>query len=213
MKSKHISSKKVFAPYNNPFSLFSNSSEPLKLAMDWSVDTLIPTSPPLCISLAEEHMPSHIALLYSTGAVNSTNNSNMSMPYVQTGGNNVFIPHGQGMSTSTMGPNIESTVIPYSDNQPADPNLWDGSFSPISIFEVNKSLDKDTKNMALSLQRIRTYIKQHSVKLSSKASIPLDFEPVISLIWQLINMVYELGWEQFVIKDEQSISFNKKMIM
>ena len=32
------------------------------------------------------------------------------------------------MDTSTTRPNIESTAIPYSNNQPADSNLWGSSF-------------------------------------------------------------------------------------
>ena len=79
--------------------------------------------------------------------------------------------------------NIESTAIPYGNNQPADTNLWDSSFFPNSILGINKSLDKDTKNITHSLQRMEMYIKQHSIKSNSKVSIPLDFEPVILLIW------------------------------
>ena len=58
------------------------------------------------------------------------------------------------MDTSTMRPNIESTAIPYGNNQPTDTNLWDGSFFPNSILGINESLDKDTKNITHSLQRI-----------------------------------------------------------
>jgi len=65
-------------------------------------------------------------------------------------------------------PNIELMVISYGDNQPVDPNLCDGSFSPTFIFGVNESLDKDSKNIALSLQRIRMFIKQCSIKSSLK---------------------------------------------
>jgi len=133
-----------------------------------------------------------------------------SVPTIQ---DNVLLSHVQGMSTSTMRSNIESTAISYGDNQPVDPNLWDGSFSPISIFGVNESLSKNTKNIVHSLQRIRTYIKQYFVKSNSKRSIPLDFEPIILSIWQLINTVYESGWGQFFINDEQSISFAKNIII
>jgi len=88
---------------------------------------------------------------------------NMLLPYVQIGGNNVLTSHvktkrsnvsmpcNQDMDTSTTIPNIESIATPYGDNQPADPNLWDDSFSPTSIFGINESLDKDSINIALSL--------------------------------------------------------------
>ena len=66
-----------------------------------------------------------------------TGGSNVSMSYIQIGGNNVSMSYGQGMSTSTTRPNIKSTAIPYGDNQLTDPNLWNGFFSPISIFKVD----------------------------------------------------------------------------
>lgn len=53
-------------------------------------------------------------------------------------------------------------MIPYSINQPADPQLWDGSFCPISIFGVNKYLEEDTKNIVYFLYRITTFIRQKS---------------------------------------------------
>lgn len=53
-------------------------------------------------------------------------------------------------------------MIPYSINQPADPQLWDGSFCPISIFGVNEYLEGDSKNIACSLYRIAAFIKQRS---------------------------------------------------
>jgi len=46
------------------------------------------------------------------------------------------------------------------------------------------------------------FIKQCFIKSSSKAPVSLDYEPVIVLIWQLINSVYELEWKHFTINDE-----------
>jgi len=60
-------------------------------------------------------------------------------------------------------------------------NLWNSSFFPTPIFGVDESLGKDSKNIALLLQRIETFIKQCSIKSSSKASVPLDYELVITL--------------------------------
>jgi len=149
----------------------------------------------------------------------------MLLSCVQTGGNNVLTSHiqigesnismscSQDMDTSTTIPNIESMATLYGNNQPADPNLWDGFFFPTSIFGINESLGKDFRNIALSLQRIRMFIKQCSIKSSSKAPVSLNYKPVIVSIWQLINSVYESEWEYFTINDEQSFSFNKKIII
>ena len=67
------------------------------------------------------------------------------------------------MSTLITKPNIKSTVIPYYDNQHADPNLWDCSFSSISLFRTEKSLDKDAKNLATSNKNV---LKPSNIKKS-----------------------------------------------
>jgi len=55
--------------------------------------------------------------------------------------------------------NLESSAILYQANQPADPTLWDGTFSSISLFGTIKVLEGNAKNIACSLQRIATFIK------------------------------------------------------
>ena len=42
-------------------------------------------------------------------------------------------------------------VIFYSANVLADPNLWDGNFTAISLFGTNKFLQSNVRNMAYSL--------------------------------------------------------------
>ena len=50
-------------------------------------------------------------------------------------------------------------VIPYSDNQLADPDLWNGVFSPISLIGIKKFLSNDVQNITCLLLRIGTFIK------------------------------------------------------
>jgi len=45
------------------------------------------------------------------------------------------------------------TVIPYSANVPADPNLWDGNFTATSLFSTNEFLQSDVRNMACFLKQ------------------------------------------------------------
>ena len=172
MKSKQSNLKKFFVPY--PQQSGPPRSQGDETDIDMAVDT--PASTPV----ANKSSPR-----VQTGGLN------VSTPHIQTGGSNVSMPCGQDIGTLTTRPNIESATIPYGDNQPADPNLWDGSFSSISLFGTEESIDKDVKNLAITLQRIRTYIKQHP--FNPEDSAPLDFEPVISSIWQLINTIYESG--------------------
>ena len=85
MKSKQTSSKKLFVPYNNPF---SNLGEPVNNSMDWSADTPIQTASPLHVPPAGEHVPSpHVSLPQGIGADNSTNNSNVKTTVLNYGNN------------------------------------------------------------------------------------------------------------------------------
>ena len=74
------------------------------------------------------------------------------MSSAQTGENNVFITYNQGMNISnTELSTVESTAIPYNDNQPTDSDLWDSVFFFTLIFRVDKYLDKDALNSTYSL--------------------------------------------------------------
>ena len=56
---------------------------------------------------------------------------------------------------------LESSAIPCTENQPADPDLWDGVFSPISLFGVKKFLSSDVQNITCLLLQIGTFIQRH----------------------------------------------------
>jgi len=59
---------------------------------------------------------------------------------------------------------LETLSISYSINQPADPNLWNGSMHPVSIFRLNDQLDADIYNITISLLRIVSYIREWSLE-------------------------------------------------
>jgi len=63
---------------------------------------------------------------------------------------NVSMPQGQGMSNNAK-PMLKSSAIPYNNNQPAGPELWDGLFSPISLLGIEKFLSSDAQNITCSL--------------------------------------------------------------
>lgn len=55
--------------------------------------------------------------------------TNTSLEHIK---NPVYIPHGNNsnnMNNTFLFPNLESSVILYQTNQPADPQLWDGYFN------------------------------------------------------------------------------------
>jgi len=66
---------------------------------------------------------------------------------------------------------LEISLILYSINQLANPNLWDNSTHPISIFGLNKYLDTDTNNIATSLHRTILFIKNRFLDRKTKKDI------------------------------------------
>ena len=98
--------------------------------------------------------------------------TNTSLEHIK---NPVYIPHdnnSNNMNNTFLSPNLESSVILYQTNQPADPQLWDGYFTWISLFGIDEFLAGDIKNIACSLQRIATFIKQRLLDNRTAIDIP-----------------------------------------
>jgi len=55
-------------------------------------------------------------------------------------------------------------TILYEANVPADPNLWDSHFGPISLFGTNKFLQSDTCNILCSLLHMAEFVINHPPK-------------------------------------------------
>ena len=162
MKSKQSNSKKFFVPYPQ------QSGPPRNWGDETDIDMAVDT--PASAPVADESSPR-----VQTGGLN------VSTPHVQTGGSNVSMPRGQGMGTSTTRPNIESTAIPYGDNQPADPNLWDDSFSSI-LYLGQKSLWTKTS---------KTW--QHHYKESGLTSNNVPSNQRIQHLWTLSLSFLQFG--------------------
>jgi len=54
---------------------------------------------------------------------------------------------------------LESSAIPYNNNQLADPELWNSLFSSILSLEIEKFLSSDAQNITCLLLRIEMFIK------------------------------------------------------
>ena len=94
---------------------------------------------------------------------------------------------------STQG--LEPSVIPYTANQPADSQLWDGNFCPILIFRMNKYLEGDARNINCSLHRIAAFIRQKKLKDKSAEDIPQIVEFGFAA-WVFPSSIYESGWDK-----------------
>jgi len=86
------------------------------------------------------------------------------------------------------------TVIPYSANVLADPNLWDGNFTATSLFGTNEFLQSDVHNMACSLQRMACFLKQRSLEGRDGNNIP-QLELFGESAWEFISAIFESGWD------------------
>jgi len=100
---------------------------------------------------------------------------------------------------------LEYSVIPYTENQPADPDLWDGVFSPISLFGVEKFLSSDVQNITCLLLRVGTFIQQCHLGNKPASDYP-ELTEIGAALWQLINVVYESKWDRLPM-DENNYSF------
>ena len=87
---------------------------------------------------------------------------------------------------------LEPSTIPYSANQPVDPQLWDDS---IYLFRINEYLEGDVKNIACSLYRMAIFIRQRKLKDKTTKDIPQIVEFRFTA-WDFILSIYEFGWNK-----------------
>ena len=59
-------------------------------------------------------------------------------------------------------------MIPYSNSELANPNLWNSNFNPISIFGMIKKSADDVKNIIVSLNHIASFINKRNIKNNRK---------------------------------------------
>ena len=67
---------------------------------------------------------------------------------------------------------LETTSIPYKDNQPVELNSWNKEAYPISIFGTVKFLDIDSKNILTLLLWMANFISNRKIKNNMKKYIP-----------------------------------------
>jgi len=68
---------------------------------------------------------------------------------------------GNSKATPTCASNKESVInvqLPYDPNAPTEPELWSGSFHPISLHGSIKQIASDTKNIKVTLDFMVKYI-------------------------------------------------------
>ena len=71
-----------------------------------------------------------------------------------------------------------------------EPNLWDGSFYPISLHSSTKHIASDSKNIKDLLNFMAKYIANKQVNLAKSNDLE-DFKDIREAIWNLISLVYQ----------------------
>jgi len=129
-----------------------------------SVFRIFPTNPPGLIKLRLASLKNQS---YPTPKVKKNNIVNeaiakesMLKPH-NISANNMYYPQG-----------IEPSIILYSVNQSVDLQLWNSNFCLISIFNINESLEDNTKNIACSLYRMAFFIRQRKLENKTAKDIP-----------------------------------------
>jgi len=157
MKSKKSNPTKLsWVPYPNPIPPKENSSVSQSIRETVS-DIFLSVDPP-AMNIPTNHVNSGASQV-SPPSLSSP--SPQPPATMQPAGFNVPTSQGQGMANSAKS-NLNSSTIPYNNNQSADPDLWDGLFTLTSLL-IKKYLSSDAQNITCSLLRIGTFIQQCSL--------------------------------------------------
>ena len=109
--------------------------------------------------------------------------------------------------------NNESTFIniplPYDPNVPTDPEIWGGSFHPISLHGSIEHIVSNAKNIKNSLKFMAKYISNKQVN-SAKANELDDFKGIGEVVWNFISSVYDANWD-VLVTNENFISLRRKI--
>ena len=125
----------------------------------------------------------------------------ISSSYVQTKHSILGSSHGDDT--------VINIQLPYNPNTPTEPDLWDGSFHPISLHGSMEHLVFDSKNIKDFLNFIAKYISNKQVD-SSKFNDIEDFHGMDKAIWNFISSIYQANWD-LLNANKNSNTFKQKI--
>jgi len=99
---------------------------------------------------------------------------------------------------------VPLSAISYEANVPADPNLWDSYFGPVSLFGTNKFLLNNTCNISCSLICIAEFIKQRCITNRDGNKIH-QLDTFGEAAFTFILAIYEAGWDKLNTTDKINI--------
>jgi len=112
----------------------------------------------------------------------------------------------------TQAPHEEEDIniqLPYNPQAPTKPELWSGSFHPISLHGSIEHFTSDSKNIKVSLNFLAKYIKNKQVN-DGKVNELNDFDGMGDAIWNFISSVYEAKWDA-LYTDQKSHTLRSKI--
>jgi len=82
----------------------------------------------------------------------------------------------------------------YNPQAPTEPELWSGSFHPISLHGSIEHFTSDAKNIKVTLNFMAKYIQNKQVN-GGKVNDLNDFDGMGDAIWNFISSVYTAKWD------------------
>ena len=99
--------------------------------------------------------------------------------------------------------------LPYDPQAPTEPELWSGSFHPISLHGSIEHFASDAKNIKVSLNFLAKYIQGKQVN-GNKVNDLNDFDGMGDAIWNFISSVYASKWDA-LFTDQKSNTLREKI--
>ena len=82
----------------------------------------------------------------------------------------------------------------YNPQAPTEPELWSGSFHPISLHGSIEHFASDAKNIKVSLNFLAKYVQGKQIN-GNKVNDLNDFNSMRDAIWNFISSVYASKWD------------------
>ena len=99
--------------------------------------------------------------------------------------------------------------LSYDPQAPTEPELWSGSFHPISLHSSIKHFASDSKNIKVSLKFLAKYIQGKQVN-GNKVNDLSDFDGMGNAIWNFISSVYASKWDA-LFTDQKTNTLRSKI--
>ena len=94
----------------------------------------------------------------------------------------------------TLEDDVINIQLPYNPQAPTEPELWSGSFHPVSLHGSIEHLASDAKNIKASLNIMAKYIQGKQVD-GNRVNDLEDFDGMGDSIWNFISSVYASKWD------------------